>query len=137
MGLVNLLPGTVAAVSGLSCRIRLGAAFEIETALKSSATAGEEVEVAIRPESIDLEPAAAASHGVRARVTDRTFLGNTVEYQVALDGLPPIRVQAHPRHRFATGDEVSLRVDQQELSVFQKSARNGAADVSKEAGAMA
>ena len=137
MGLVNLVSGRITAVSGDSGRITLAQGLEIQAALPRGLTIGDEIEVAVRPESIELEPAASGSPGATARVIERTFLGNTAEYLVELSGLPPLRVQTHPRHRFAPGDMVALRIDQQELGVFPKGAATTVDEISAKAGAVA
>jgi iron(III) transport system ATP-binding protein len=112
MGLVNLVPakvtgaGAVEAAGGLKLRVPL----------PDGAGPGDAVEVAIRPENIRLD---AGDGGLRATVTERTFLGNISEYYVSLDSGSTLRVQTHPGQVFALGDKVTMEIDAGQCSVFR------------------
>ncbi|HEU5018395.1 MAG TPA: ABC transporter ATP-binding protein [Pseudolabrys sp.] len=115
MGSVNLLPGEVSTVRNGRGDIVIAGMLPTQAALPAGADRGSQIEVAVRPESVLL--AAAGKDGIRAEVTDRTFLGNLNEYQVRL-GQHMLRVQTHPKETFAVGDTVGLTVDPEAISVF-------------------
>jgi iron(III) transport system ATP-binding protein len=114
MGLVNLVP---ARVIGAGTIVTAGG-LKLLVSLPTGAGPGDDVEVAIRPENIRLGGGA----GLRATVTERTFLGNISEYYVSLDSGPTLRVQTHPGQVFAVGDNVAIEVDATQCSVFRSSA---------------
>jgi len=74
--------------------------------------------VSIRPENIRLSE---ATTGLRAIITERTFLGNINEYYASLYSGPTLRVQTHPGQVFAVGDKVAIEVDASQCSVFRSS----------------
>ncbi|MPY75794.1 MAG: ATP-binding cassette domain-containing protein [Alphaproteobacteria bacterium] len=124
MGLVNLMPATVAAVRGERGVVDLGAGLRLDLALPSGIAAGERVEVAIRPENVRLGTEAgdgdAHAHAhARAEIVDRTFLGNLTEYYLELGSGQTVRAQTHPRQEFAIGDRVAIAVDTSLCSVFR------------------
>jgi iron(III) transport system ATP-binding protein len=114
MGLVNLVP---ARVIGPGAIVTAGG-LKLLVPLPAGTGAGDDVEVAIRPESIRLSSAAT---GLQATVTERTFLGNISEYYASLDSGPALRVQTHPGQIFAVGDKVAIEVDASQCSVFRSS----------------
>ena len=119
MGLVNLVPAKVAAVIDGRGRLEIAPKVVIEAKVAAGTAIGHALEVAIRPESIELAAAesAAPRHGM-AKVLERTFLGNLTEYVVAFDNGPTMRAQSHPRDQFAVGDLVSVWIDAGQCSVF-------------------
>jgi iron(III) transport system ATP-binding protein len=120
MGLVNLIPGTVAEVAGGRGTVLVGDHMRLDVPVPDGAAKGEPIEVAIRPENIRLvRPNGAAAPLPLARVSDRTFLGNITEYYAALDSGPVLRIQAHPLQEFAVGDTVAVHVDASQCSVFR------------------
>jgi ABC-type Fe3+/spermidine/putrescine transport system ATPase subunit len=56
----------------------------------------------------------------RGKITNHVFLGNISEYYATLPGGQVLRVQTHPRQRFAVGDEVAIEVDATQCSVFPR-----------------
>jgi iron(III) transport system ATP-binding protein len=121
MGLVNLLPATVAAADGRRASVRLGSSWTIEVD-GVAAVPGREVELAVRPENIRLEPVARADASrPTARVVEATFLGNIVDYQIALEDNTVLRVQAHPLEAFAVGEAVAVHVDPAHCTLFAES----------------
>jgi iron(III) transport system ATP-binding protein len=112
MGLVNLLPGKVVEAG----TIEAAGGLRLRVVLPVGVKAGDNVEVAIRPEDIRLvapggEPSAA--------ISERTFLGNISEYYASLDSGPTLRVQTHPGKVFAVGDKVGIEIDAAQCSVFR------------------
>jgi iron(III) transport system ATP-binding protein len=118
MGLVNLVPAKVAAVSGAQAQLVLAPGMEVVTAAPSGISAGAQVEIAIRPESVFLSAPGQTQAGAPAKVTERTFLGNLTEYVVAVDGGPSLRAQCHPRDRFGIGDAVTVAIDGEQCTMF-------------------
>jgi iron(III) transport system ATP-binding protein len=117
MGLINLLPGTVVSGEAGRMTLRIGPSWTIELEGASTAPVGADLEIAVRPEDIRLQPPS-ANPRVTARIADRTYLGSSVEYHAILDGGMPLRVQTHPRELFATGDTVEVHVDTRQVAVF-------------------
>jgi iron(III) transport system ATP-binding protein len=121
MGLVNLVPATVLDAGGGRGRVRIATGWTItDVGLPTGVTAGQPVEIAIRPENVRLEPGADGVEpaGQRATVAECTFLGSIVEYHVTLEDGTMLRVQAHPRQQFAKGEAVSVEIDASQCTVF-------------------
>jgi iron(III) transport system ATP-binding protein len=126
MGLVNLLPATVVAAGTGRAGLNIGAGWSIEVETGTALRSGQAVEVAIRPENIRLLPVARAGRPqLVGKVSEGTFLGNIVDYQVALDGGTTLRVQTHPLEQFAVGDAVAVLVDAAQCTVFEVPEQNG------------
>jgi iron(III) transport system ATP-binding protein len=126
MGLVNLLPGTVLAAQGHRATVRIGPDWSIELDTDLAAAPGEAVEIAVRPESIRLHPAARGdATGLPARIVEATFLGNIVDCRIALDDNTVLRVQAHPLEELAAGDAVTVHVDPAHCTLFAAAAPAG------------
>jgi iron(III) transport system ATP-binding protein len=120
MGLVNLLPGKVLDLRDGVGRVEV-ADLELDIAMPTGLAAGDQVEIAIRPENIRLrEPA--GNGAALAKVSDRTFLGNVSEYLATLSSGQVLRVQTHPLQTFAVGDTVAIEIDAAQCSVFRKGA---------------
>jgi iron(III) transport system ATP-binding protein len=121
MGLVNLVPATVTGAKAGRGSVRIATGWTTEVGLPSEATAGQSVEIAIRPENVRLQPwAGAGPADQRATVAECTFLGSIIEYHVALEDGTMLRVQTHPLQQFATGHAVSVQIDASQCTVFIK-----------------
>jgi iron(III) transport system ATP-binding protein len=123
MGLVNLVPGRVARAAGERSVVALSDHRTLTVALPPSATEGQAVHVAVRPESLRLSApnAAPAGNGTAAlpgQVTELTFLGNLTDCHVTLDDGTRVRVQLDPRTVLAIGQRVEVDVDPASASVF-------------------
>jgi iron(III) transport system ATP-binding protein len=118
MGLVNLLSGRVADIEGRLCRIEAGGGLKLDIPLPPGIGKGDSVEVAIRPENIRLT-GGDDGRGSRAKISDRTFLGNISEYYASLDSGMTLRVQTHPTQVFAIGEEVAVEIDAMHCTVFR------------------
>jgi iron(III) transport system ATP-binding protein len=114
MGLVNFIPGKVLAVHGGTGTIEAGS-LKLIAPVDTNTSAGDSVEVAIRPENIRLSTGGATS----AKITERTFLGNICEYYATLDSGQTLRVQTHPTQVFSAGDAVAVEIDATQCSVFR------------------
>jgi iron(III) transport system ATP-binding protein len=125
MGLINLLPGTlIGKEAGRGC-LQTTAGWTTVADVPPTTLPGQRVEIAIRPENIHLQPHTDADQGRQdqspqpATVTECTFLGNIVEYHVALEDGVVLRVQTHPPEQFAVGDKVAVRIDASRCTVFE------------------
>jgi iron(III) transport system ATP-binding protein len=115
MGLVNLVPAKVTGIEGRLGLVEVPGGLKLEISLPPEIRVGDSIEVAIRPENIILR----AEDGSRARISDRTFLGNISEYYASLDSGLTLRVQTHPTQVFAIGEQVALKIDETQCSVFR------------------
>jgi iron(III) transport system ATP-binding protein len=116
MGLVNLVSGRVAELpngtgdgDGL---VTVGERLHVRAGLPPRAAVGAEVNLAVRPESVQLlrpqsQPDPSLTMG---RVEEAVFLGSFNDYQVAVDGLR-LRVQAPASDEFNVGEAVLLRLN--------------------------
>ena len=121
MGLVNLVSGKVLEVRSGTGKIELGHAITLDVALPTGTSIGDNVEVAIRPENIRLTKPGNGSPP-RAKISERTFLGNISEYYATLDSGQTLRVQTHPLQVFAVDEPVAIEIDASHCSVFRGSA---------------
>jgi iron(III) transport system ATP-binding protein len=119
MGLVNLVPGTVREVHDGSATVSVGG-LAVAGIKADGLSAGDDVDLSIRPENIRLGFASGAPAGARARITNHVFLGNISEYYAALPGGQVLRVQTHPNERHAIGDEVAIDVEGAHCSAFPR-----------------
>ena len=78
IGDANLVDGEVTAVDGDAATVRIG---PVETQLRRRTFAPGPVQVAIRPESVVLEPGRSGA-GIHATVTKSVYLGSHLEYTV-------------------------------------------------------
>jgi ABC-type Fe3+/spermidine/putrescine transport system ATPase subunit len=115
MGLVNLVPAKVTGIEGRLGLVEAAGGLKLEISLPPEIRVGDSIEVAIRPENIILR----AEEGSRAKISDRTFLGNISEYYASLDSGLTLRVQTHPAQVFAIGEQVALKIDETQCSVFR------------------
>jgi iron(III) transport system ATP-binding protein len=116
MGLVNLLPAEIRP-NGAGLVVAAGP-LELALDLPPGARAGDKVDLAIRPESIQLKSAANAGEpGLRGVIEEHTYLGNLTEYVVALGPLK-LRIQAGPELDLAPGSEALLSIDAERCKVF-------------------
>jgi iron(III) transport system ATP-binding protein len=126
MGLVNLVPGRLRELKNGGGMIDVAGDLALDVAKVDGLAAGENVDVAIRPENIRLAPANGAAAGA-ATITNHVFLGNISEYYAALPSGQVLRVQTHPLQRFAVGDRVAVEIDATQCSVFRREGNETAA----------
>jgi iron(III) transport system ATP-binding protein len=119
MGLVNLISGRVVRAASDDSVVAVGGEHPITLALPPGVVAGQTVQVAIRPECLELSPVAQApSAAVPAKVADITFLGNIVDCHVTLDDGTRVRVQVDPGRPLEVGQRVGVRFDGRQSTVF-------------------
>jgi iron(III) transport system ATP-binding protein len=111
MGLVNKLSGTLIGRSDGRGRVQIGAqTIDVQLSEGINSTAGA-VTVAIRPEAIRLgasEPADGCNV-LRGRIVESSFLGNIVDHQIDVGGMP-VRVQGDRRQSLEPGAAVDLTI---------------------------
>jgi iron(III) transport system ATP-binding protein len=119
MGLVNLLPGRLENTGGGQGRVVTAGGLTLAVPVPAGMAAGDDVEVAIRPENVTLLPAASGSGVVgHGTVRELTYLGNINEYFVTLGPEEELRVQTHPTQHFAPGDTVAVSVAAEHCNLF-------------------
>jgi iron(III) transport system ATP-binding protein len=95
MGLVNKLPAEVLEVDGAVARVRVGPHVMTASISAQDAIAPGPAVVAVRPESVRILPGPSdvGPNIFEGTLVEATFLGNLVDYQVDMGGVP-LRVQA-------------------------------------------
>jgi iron(III) transport system ATP-binding protein len=121
MGLVNLVPGKVREVRQSGGTVEIAGDIVIPVNALDGMSAGEAVDVSIRPENIRLSRPNAGA-GKTAKITNHVFLGNISEYYATLPSGVVLRVQTHPLEHFEVGTEVALEIDPNQCSVFRRAA---------------
>lgn len=110
MGLVNKLNGTVIERCGDRVTIGIAGHRLVAMARHPSGAPGTPVSIAIRPESITFgEPPDEPANQLRGVITEATFLGNMIVYQIDIGGVT-LRVQGGRRTVHPTGSNVTLAV---------------------------
>ena len=119
IGTTNLLAGTVVSVAGDGAILELEAGGRCVVGADGLAP-GEAVEIAVRPEALELVPRPAGDPGaagganagswLRGMIEQSAYLGMSISYQVRTDGGPRV-VASVPRMqgRLATGTPVEVR----------------------------
>jgi iron(III) transport system ATP-binding protein len=109
MGLLNRLPAVLVAHADGIARVRVGA-HEVRGAITPQAAAGAgAATLVIRPEAIRLADATAGENRLSGTITDVTFLGNIIDYQVDIGGAV-LRVQGDRQTALEPGARVALAV---------------------------
>jgi ABC-type Fe3+/spermidine/putrescine transport system ATPase subunit len=127
VGRVNLIAGRALAFDGDTARVALPHGEIVTRATSTRAEPGEQVQIALRPEAIEL----IRDDGPRdATVLSSTFLGDKIEYLVRWNGetLQVARFNAGPAAQIQDGTPVTLRfaADAAILLPVQSDARNPA-----------
>ncbi len=120
MGLVNLISARVVRTGGEDGLVAVGGEHPVSAAVPPGAVAGELVQLAIRPENLRLVPASSGdgSGSVPGEVAEVTFLGNLVDCHVTLGDGTRVRVQLDPGQTPDVGQQVLIRFDGRQSSVF-------------------
>jgi iron(III) transport system ATP-binding protein len=117
MGLVNFLEGVVGRAGAVEVRAGLTVAVDVPPWAKP----GDSVWLVVRPEDVQLTPAAAGAGAGRlvGTVRERTYLGNLVDYWVECAGLA-LRVQTHHALLVEPGAAVALALDTERATVIPR-----------------
>jgi putative spermidine/putrescine transport system ATP-binding protein len=127
IGRVNLIRGRVEQrTGGAFYHAECGTIFSVPGHLFPSADAGGELDLIVRPESVQLDPRSEASReGIRlnGRVLQTIYSGAVTSYELEFDGGLRLRAEEHnimgrPRHR--DGDQVEVYVDPAAISHTKK-----------------
>ena len=116
MGAVNLVPARVRAAAAGGFVAEAGP-LRLALGGNSAMRPGDEIEIAIRPESIRLARNGGDAAGVRARIEEMNYLGNFTEYIVSAGPLR-LRVQGGPDAAFSVGEEALLSIEPEQCNVF-------------------
>jgi iron(III) transport system ATP-binding protein len=109
MGLVNRLPGSVIGRTGDRVSVQVGP-HTLSAVSGNLAADSKKVTVAVRPEAIRFGGSTAESANCLVGViTEATFLGNLVDYQVDAGGVM-LRVQGERQHFQPAGSRVNLTI---------------------------
>lgn len=136
MGLINLIAGRVEDFDASESAVEVELAFGLRVRLgveDFSPSPGDQVTVAIRPESIAIRPQVEPCDTVVADVTNGTMLGNLCDYVVDVGGTS-LRVQTDNIVELKRGARVALDIDTKRASVFPAEAngRDAEGQVEKE-----
>jgi iron(III) transport system ATP-binding protein len=119
MGLVNFVPGRVGECHNGSHTVQIIGDHRLPCELPPGVREGQEVQVAVRPENVHLDPAAVADPcALHGTVTEAAYLGNLNDHQVTLPDGTRLRVQSHPLERFDVGQPVAVRFDAAQVLLF-------------------
>jgi iron(III) transport system ATP-binding protein len=119
MGLVNFIPGRAGQADHGSATVRVAGDHPLFCELPPGVREGHDVQVAVRPENVHLDPAAAEDPtALRGTVTEVAYLGNFNDHQVTLSDGTRLRVQSHPLERFDVGQAVAVRFDAAQIVLF-------------------
>jgi iron(III) transport system ATP-binding protein len=112
VGSINWLAGTVSEAAGDSefCTVRTGHG-ELQCLSEQRRAVGESVQVAIRPEYVEIvaEPADEPNL-VKARVELSSFLGEYIDCQLDLGGGEVLKARLHPGARVRRGSQVHVHL---------------------------
>jgi iron(III) transport system ATP-binding protein len=117
MGLVNLVPVTVSAADGARLTLETAGGWTIQVESGLGLRPGANAELALRPENVHLAAPDGSAQNL-AKVSNSTFLGSLMEYEVALTDGTLLRAQTHPSLTLAVGDDVAVRLDTARATVF-------------------
>lgn len=111
VGLTNLIPGSVRARDGDTCEVDTAAG--LQRVAGADFAPGAEILLSIRPESLRLDSSdAVAANGRANRMTgvvrDRVYLGNLIDYRVAVRDAVVLRIQAGPAPDYQPGTPVTI-----------------------------
>ncbi len=112
VGLSNFLEGRVTARAGTEAMIVEAAGRAMTLAALPGAAVGDRVWVFVRPGDVEPARPGEAGEGVvlEGRVEAATYLGDRMDYRVAVAGGVVLRVQAEPRARWTPGATVRVRL---------------------------
>jgi ABC-type Fe3+/spermidine/putrescine transport system ATPase subunit len=111
IGLSNFLEGRVDAMRGETMTVA-ARGLAIQTPALPGVTSGQKVLLFLRPNEIELLPAGTetAVNIFPAKVEKITYLGDTMDYRLALGDGADLRVQTDARHRYAAGESVRVHL---------------------------
>ena len=117
IGAANLIPARCVEVQGEKATCTWLSGERVEAVADGECKPGAEVALFVRPERLALGRASGDGHG---RVSDATYLGSTILYEIALPDGTLVRVSspAEDTESWQPGDEVRLHVPAGQLRVL-------------------
>ena len=111
IGLSNFLEGYVQSIEGRDMLV-MASGLAVSTPALPAIGPGQKVLLFLRPNEVEILPqdAPAGTNVFAARVDKATYLGDTMDYRIALGQGVELRVQGDSRHRYQNGDPVRLRL---------------------------
>jgi len=111
IGLSNFLRGKVLLVAGEQATVAVDG-LQLVVPATAETQVGQDWLIFVRPNDIDLLPAesSAAVNVLDATVSKLTYLGDRIDYRVALTESLELRVQTDGKVRFGAGDRVKVRL---------------------------
>jgi putative spermidine/putrescine transport system ATP-binding protein len=111
IGETNFVEASVIACSDSSTRVESrGVSFDVETS--SCASSGERVNITLRPECIDIRPAAQEQGMLDGIIEDRIYLGDVIKYRVRvgaeLSMIAKVQARRSATRPLELGNRVSL-----------------------------
>jgi iron(III) transport system ATP-binding protein len=109
-GASTLLRGRLAHRNGEEGRIELPGGRNMAVALRSNASTGDLMQIAVRPENLSLDPANGpdGDNRFRARVEGRSFQGNQCIYTLGVLGTSVEAIELGTVPRFEIGSDVTI-----------------------------
>jgi ABC-type Fe3+/spermidine/putrescine transport system ATPase subunit len=104
---------------------------EILCAYKELMPENSRVTLAVRPESIDLQPSGQEPPGVnviKSRIKERTYLGSILDYKIVCGNDSVMRVQEDPWTRFEVGEEINVCFPPDRIWIIQEEEESAPGD---------
>src|SRR3989441_605246 len=123
VGRVNLLAGRVVEIAGDTARIAALGGIIAAKAVPAGIAPGDAVQLALRPEAVEVVRDGPAKGLLSATVVSRAFLGEKIEYVLRCGDatLQIVRYNAGPGEVIAEGATISLRVIEDAVAVLPPS----------------
>lgn len=125
LGRINMFPSIVSGKDANRNALVTIASTTFQTGVESRWSEGTEVLLGVRPENIDLrEPAVGEPNVLGGVVTDVTFIGESIDYQVGV-GEQVVTVTGRPRTIYPVGTRVGVELLSDRALVFDMPAEDG------------
>jgi spermidine/putrescine ABC transporter ATP-binding subunit len=111
IGLSNFLEGFVQTIQGADMVV-LARGLQVSTPALPAVGPGQKVLLFLRPNEAEILPgeAPAGRNVFEARVEKATYLGDSMDYRLALGDGADLRVQTDARHRYGAGESLRVRL---------------------------
>ena len=123
----NALEGTVEAVEGQTCQVKLDNGQRVTATVGNPASKGARTVVSVRPECIQLNvQSLGCANRLGGYVREITYLGDHIRVRVDLAGRKEIVVKApaaQHKHRFDPGDAIHVGINPEQLLALAPSPR--------------
>lgn len=122
MGTTSFIHGRVKEIHGGRAVVEAQKGIMI-TGRNSGLEAGQEVDVAVRPENIRFlweaeQRGDSKENTYEVRVARAAYVGELIDYQLDLAG-SPIRARGEVQRRFAPGDKITITLDPEQISILK------------------